>query len=108
MNLFEIKEPLKIIHPIGGERVTAELFETPTGIYFFDVGWPDASWNPIHFIDGEISGEGPWQVGDSKIEILSKDDPLYQTDFLIWEEYKKAENITRTLAENAFKIALKQ
>lgn len=93
MNLFEQTKPLKIIHPIGGERIIASLFPAPNGLYFFDVGWYDPygmSGNCIHFVKGKIEGDGPWIIkGDgmeSKIEIMKDNDRL-MSQALEWKKY---------------------
>lgn len=101
MNLFEETKPLKIIHPIGGERVIAVLFPSPDGLYFFDIGWdePLNVTHPIHFVEGEIKGGGPWTVGDSKIEIIQKDDPL-MVDLNRWNSHPHPDN------KQAFEILL--
>jgi hypothetical protein len=93
MNLFKMRKVLKIIHPIGGERIIDHLFKTPTGICFFDEGWTETSNNPIHFVDGEIRGEGPWTIGDSVIDIET--DQARLCNYAKWLRYKEANGITK-------------
>lgn len=100
-NIYEVKEPLKIFHPIGGERVIAALFQVKDGIYFFDIGWPEATLNPLHFVAGQISGEGPWKIDDCEINLLEKDDPL-MNEYLEWLDYKKENNITDEMTRKVF------
>jgi len=96
MDLFQINKPLKIIHPIGGERIIAELFKGKDGIWFADVGWYEASFHPFHFVPGEIEGEGPWKIGDCQIMIISPDDPLYP-GYKQWDEAVKENGLTRQM-----------
>lgn len=101
MNLFKTKKLLMIIHPIGGRRTMDYVFKTPIGICFFDDGWSETSNNPIHFVDGEIRGKGPWTVGDSRIEVVT--DQAVLENHAKWVAYKKANGITDAQAEELFK-----
>jgi len=103
MNLFEETRPLKIIHPIGGERVIAALFPSPDGLYFFDVGWYDPygmNGNCIHFIEGEIEGDSPWIIKNNnektKIEVIKENDPLMNVA-LGWRKYMDTVKLKKSL-----------
>ncbi len=104
MNLFEIKEPLKIIPPDRGERLIAELFRSINGIYFVDIGWTDASWHPIHYVEGRISEKDPesktWMINGHKISVIKKEDPLYG-QYQQWLQMAKETNATREKAMEA-------
>ncbi|MDD4931640.1 MAG: hypothetical protein PHG66_05875 [Candidatus Colwellbacteria bacterium] len=110
MNIFDEKRPLKINNPIGGERPIAFLIDSPfkkKGIYYFDIGYPEATLNPLHFVPGEISGEGPWQIGDSIISVMKKDDPL-MAEYSEWLDYKKEELITDESTHELFNILIEE
>jgi hypothetical protein len=96
-DLFKEKRPLKIFHEIGGERVIVALFKSKNGICFFDIGWAIMpSLNPIHFVDGEVRGDGPWYIQQSegsiaRIEVIKPSDPMMKT-WKTWRKYRR-ENI---------------
>ncbi len=70
-DLFSITAPLKMRNPQGNEQILAELFPHPKGILYFDLYWhlgqPEET---IHLIEGTLSGEGPWKIGDFVINVL--------------------------------------
>lgn len=107
MNLFEVKEPLKITLSETNVRIIAELFETPTGLCFFDIGWSywATALNPIHFIDGEITGDNPWKIGDAVIEVIKEGSKEY-TDYQNWKEFEKTLNIPEDQARKTFEASL--
>jgi hypothetical protein len=91
---IENRLPLVVDHPIGGRRVIAELFLTPQGVIFFDVGWDEASTNPVHLLSKAFKGSGPWvATDDEKIRIseLTEDDPLF-IHHLGWLAYQQTED----------------
>jgi hypothetical protein len=103
MKLFDERRPLKIIHPIGGERIIAYLSLREDGILFLDIGWPEAiGQHVIHFVKGRIEGDGPWRIGDCEIMVVKPDDFLMR-DYKEWIKYKKANNITDERAEQVIK-----
>jgi len=103
MNLFEVIQPLKIIHPFGGERIIAALFPAPNGLYFFDIGWDDPlnSTHPIHFVEGKVEGDGPWTIGNSKIEVIQDNDALIPS-LIEWQKHTHPDN------DFAFQILLEE
>ncbi len=110
MNIFEETRPLKIIHPIGGERAIAALFSAPEGLYFFDVGWYDPygmEGNWIHFVQGiiEEKKEGKWAIGDSTIEVMANDDLLIK-EHRDWQKYIDSVGITKQNTHDALLRAL--
>lgn len=58
-------------------RVAAEIFRHANGIVFMDIGWcaPMHSGHPAHLIEGEVTGDGPWMVGDIIIREIEASDP---------------------------------
>lgn len=92
-DLFAVTSPLMIRSPHGGEKLIAELFPHPEGIIFFEIFWNQSSDNQgIHFIEGDVKGEGPWKVGDYVINVLAchgTNQELAQ-DFAQWQMYLQA------------------
>jgi hypothetical protein len=89
-DLFSLTSPLMIKSPHGGKKVIAELFRHPQGIVFFEVFWNLMDVNEgVHFIAGEIKGEGPWKVGEYVIHVLGCQgtDPELAEDFSQWQSY---------------------
>lgn len=60
-------------------RVIADLFQIDGHWVFVDIGWTDPlnTGHPYHMVDGELTGEGPWQLGRYKIEEIGPDDPSW-------------------------------
>ncbi|MCX5832783.1 MAG: uracil-DNA glycosylase family protein [Deltaproteobacteria bacterium] len=48
-------KPLKIVGEECGTRIVSELFKAGDRYVFFDIGWPDAALNPIHWIGKLVS-----------------------------------------------------
>ncbi len=96
MNLFELEnKPLLIEIEPDDKRLVAAIFPLTKkpGILFFDICWPQSSGHPFHIVDGELSGENPWFVGDHKISLLSWD--TWETDeeetyLMEWDRCQRA------------------
>jgi hypothetical protein len=111
MDLFEFAKthPLYIRHPIGGDRVIAELFKTLTGFVYFDVYWCKTDRHPIHYIDAKRidycpheDGRHSWNIilskdsasiGSIHVNVafvfeLKKGDELWG-EYLAWQKFKK-------------------
>ena len=81
---FESNVPLKILVMEDHERVIAEGFIVDGGIEFWDTGWDEASFHPMHYVKGKITGQGPWKVGDKIITQLEGD----EEDFEYWQNWQ--------------------
>lgn len=82
--------PLVLRAPDGVEKVIACAFTHPKGLLFLDLFWHHSSPDKAaHLIEGNISGEGPWKVGNHVIRVLGchGTDPHLQPQFLPWQEY---------------------
>ncbi|MBD3609510.1 MAG: hypothetical protein HUJ30_03085 [Gammaproteobacteria bacterium] len=89
-DLFSITSPLMIRSPHGGEKVVAELYPHPDGIVFFEIFWNhEDEQNGIYVIEGDVTGEGPWKVGEYVINILGchGTNPALVEDFAQWQTY---------------------
>lgn len=71
-------------------RTVAEIFPTANGIVFFDLWWHlNDSGHPIHVIEGKITGNGPWRVGNKAlIRYMSEEDPYNR--WAAWMRWKEA------------------
>lgn len=117
MNLFDEKRPLAIdiTFKTNGDkiegRVIAELFKTPLGLAFFDVFWQGSSMNAIHFVDGEITGEGPWEITNKmfrdKIYVIEEDDRIFD-EWENWQAYLAEKQFPAGQAEAVFKKELEE
>lgn len=89
-DLFSVTAPLVIKSPYGGEKVIAELFSHSEGIVFFEIFWNQlAEHLGIHFIQGEVTGEGPWKISDYVVTVLGCNGTNAELaeDFAQWEMY---------------------
>ncbi len=68
--------PLAIDIGLDTPRIIAEGFIAPGGFAFADVGWdaPMHAGGQFHFVEGKVSGEGPWKVGDAVIREIEHGD----------------------------------
>jgi hypothetical protein len=70
--------------------VIARHFPHPRGMLYFDLFWhrrePEQG---IHLITGEISGEGPWKIGEFVINVLGchGTDAELAMEFDNWRNY---------------------
>jgi hypothetical protein len=121
VTVFEEKRPLVIDVPGGGRRNIAELFNLDEfigvkGIIFVDVFYPEATWHPVHWIKGEISGEAPiWflenaETGeDVTIEILDeKIDPDLADELRRWKEYLVSDPVGIKASRQSAEATLRQ
>ncbi len=81
--------PLTLRRPAGEERIMAEHFRHPRGLLYFDLYWHvgDPA-ETVHVIEGEISGEGPWRVGDCIVKVLGchGSNPALATAYTRWQQ----------------------
>jgi hypothetical protein len=70
-DLFSITAPLMIRSPGGEEKVIAHHFPHSRGMLYFDLYWHLGQPEQLtHVIEGEVTGEGPWKIGEHVINIL--------------------------------------
>ena len=85
-----VTAPLVLRHPDGHEQLVAACFTHPLGLLYLDLYWhqstPDLA---AHLIRGEIHGDGPWRVGESRLRVLGchNTDPHLQDAFSAWQQY---------------------
>ncbi|MBP2297134.1 hypothetical protein [Azospirillum rugosum] len=85
--------PLAIVHPHGGVRIIAALTIGEQGIAFADVGWTQQpSYHPMHLVEGALEGQGPWHVGDARIERLTNGN--HDGDLEAWRAWAASSEAT--------------
>ena len=93
-DLFTVTAPLALRHPDGSEQVIAACFPHPQGLLYLDCFWhlstPDEA---AHLIPGQLSGEGPWRIGEHRIRVLGcqHTDPHLAEPYARWTEYLETE-----------------
>lgn len=93
MDLFNSGKPYKLFVPDYGERISDDIFKVQGGICYFEIGWNDTTLNPLHVIEGELTGaaeNGPWVIADVRIRELTTDDPEWQ-HYQEWKKVKPAD-----------------
>ncbi|MDH3947835.1 MAG: hypothetical protein OEU74_02630 [Gammaproteobacteria bacterium] len=89
-DLFSMTTPLMIRKPHGEEQIIAEIFPHPEGLVYFDLYWHLGQPNEtIHLVEGTISGEGPWKIGEYVINVLGCHGTNAQlaTAYQQWQSY---------------------
>ncbi len=105
MDIFEkaLEEdvPLQIRLNESTPRLMAALFKTADGICFFDIGWFEESGGfPVHFVNGIIEGDLPFQINDFIVEPIINDE-----DLKTWQmsmDFEKEAGITKELKKVRF------
>ncbi len=75
----------------GAWRLAIHVFKHSQGVVFVEPGWcnPDAVGKfYFHLVRGEITGRGPWRVGETPIDYLPEDHPL-TLDWVAAKEYER-------------------
>jgi len=88
-DIFRVSAPLVLRHN-GSERVIAAHFPHPKGLLYFELYWDrGVPEHKIHLIEGNITGDGPWRVGDAVIRVLGchGTDPALAAQYAAWQEY---------------------
>lgn len=85
-----VTSTLVLRHPDGREHLIAAAFTHPEGLLYLDLFWHRATpQEAAHLLRGEISGDGPWRVGDHRLRTLGcrHTDPHLQDDHTRWQHY---------------------
>lgn len=85
-----VTAPLVLRHPDGHEQLVAAAFPHPAGLLYLDLYWHRSTpREAAHLIRGELTGDGPWRIGDARLRVLGchNTDPQLQTDFTNWQQY---------------------
>ena len=76
--------PLLVKTPQGGERAAGYVFLFSGGVIYVDTGFGLVLGQHFHAVQGEVTGDGPWKVGDAEVSILVEADPLHAA----WKQYR--------------------
>jgi len=68
--IFTLHSPFYIKYPNGETRVIEEIFQHSEGVLYFELFWEKDPKYSIHLIEGEITGDGPWRVGECSFHVL--------------------------------------
>lgn len=85
-----VTTPLVLRQAGGDERLVAACFTHPLGLLYLDLYWhlsgPDQA---AHLIRGEISGDGPWRVGENRLRLpgCHNTDPHLADTLSAWRDY---------------------
>ncbi len=94
--------PLAIRIDEVNDRVMAEAFVVPGGLAFADVYWREAAGrHPFHFIQGEITGDGPWRIGSAEVRVIDHGDHR-AAEWNRWAEYKATPAGARSTRDDAW------
>ncbi len=88
--LESVTAPLVIRFGDGSEKVVAAAFEHPLGVLYLDLFWHQRQpQEAAHLLRGELTGDGPWRVGDARIRLLGchNTDPHLMDQFGPWRQY---------------------
>ena len=86
----QVRAPLVLRDPQGQEKVIAACFTHPRGLLYLDLFWHRSTpREAAHLLRGELSGEGPWRIGDYRLRVLGchNTDPHLADLFATWQEY---------------------
>lgn len=88
--LANVTAPLVIRFPDSREQVVAACFPHPLGVLYLDLFWHlNSPAESAHLLRGELSGDGPWRVGDARIRVLgcNHTDPHLMDQYGPWQAY---------------------
>ena len=89
-SIDSVTAPIVLRHPDGREQLVAACFPHPAGLLYLDLYWHQSTpKEAAHLIEGELRGEGPWRIGDTRLRVLGcqNTDPHLQADFVDWQQY---------------------
>lgn len=87
-DLFSMTAPLLLRSSNGEKTLIAEIFPHPEGALYMDLYWREFPSNQvIHVLNGELSGEGPWKIGEHVISVLSCSDPALGMAWQDWNTH---------------------
>ena len=108
-DIFTVTAPLKVRLPSGELHIIAELFKHPEGLLYFDLLWHMDRVRGVHLLKGEITGEGPWKIGDHIFYVLGcrGTDAELASEYSEWQTWRQMhpeeypdERMVRRIAEN--------
>jgi len=102
--------PLVVLADGSLRSAVVALVATSKGVWYMDAGWFDTmpSRSPDHFVEGEITGEGPWQCGDRHVFVSPAADAAEYEAWRILEDLDDGNlAMHRALAEEKMKARMR-
>lgn len=90
MDIFSVTAPLCIRLKNGEKHIIAEKFLHKDGFLYFEAFWHERPFeDAVHFIEGQIKGDGPWKIGDAVITVIGcqGSDPELASELASWNTY---------------------
>jgi hypothetical protein len=91
---YDVRAPLALHWITGEAKVVAACFPHPAGLIYLDLFLHHKTpQEAAHLLQGELTGEGPWRIGDCVITVLGchNTDPDLAEDFARWRTYLESE-----------------
>ncbi|WP_295541884.1 hypothetical protein [uncultured Thiohalocapsa sp.] len=92
---FEVTAPLALRwRHSGAAKVVAACFPHPQGLLYLDLFWHRKTpAEAAHLLTGELTGRGPWRIGDCVITVLGchNTDPDLADAFARWRVYLESD-----------------
>ncbi len=92
---YDVTAPLALRwRASGAAKVIAVCFPHPEGLLYLDLFWHrKAPTDAAHLLRGELTGSGPWRIGDCVIRVLGchNTDPELAGDFARWRTYLESD-----------------
>jgi len=89
-NIFSVTAPLTIKFPDGSRKLIIEKFSHEQGLLIYEPFWHiNGLTNSVHLIKGDITGEGPWKIGQHIIMVTGcqVSDPEMSRQLSDWQAY---------------------
>lgn len=71
-------------------RLLAAVVPCPGGVVLVDVGWPEATWHPWHYVPGqlvEVTQGREWEIGGVKLWAIPETGTMYTEPWRGWLAY---------------------
>jgi len=91
-DLYSVTAPLLIRYRDGRREVMVERLPHPQGLLYFRPFWDEpGAERGICLVEGEVSGDGPWKIGDAVITVLGchGTDPEQAGRFADWQLHRE-------------------
>jgi hypothetical protein len=90
MDIFSVTAPLTIRLSNGEKHIIAEKYLHKDGFLYFEPYWHERPIeDAVHFIEGELNGDGPWKVDNAVISVVGCQgtDPQLAAELASWQTY---------------------
>ena len=87
VDLFTLRSPLLVRYPDGEQRLVAEKFRHAEGMVYVEPFWLETESPATYLVTGEITGTGPWKIGNVIVRLLSCGDTEFSMQWAQWQEH---------------------